>query len=292
MDILSITIDKKNKIEWMLTKCCNYKCEYCSEGKYKPSNDNNQKNLEKQAVLIKKIIIKNKQKVGFEFFGGEPTIFNLSELIKILDNEYITDYLLITNLSRDKQYYLELYNVTKYYNKKLKITASLHETQCDYKEFLNKINFLIENGLNISLQMVVNNNNLKLAKKIYKTFLHKKKFCVERDGNNKLNGSKECIEFVNSCNEKNKKTFTVNKNKILTKEELIFDKGIVNLYNYKCYINTIRIDPFGKIGTACKYNNSIDKNIYDEDYILDFEKNNKCKKNGGCNLCHFYKVEK
>lgn len=271
MIINKLELKKYNKdmmLTWEITHNCNYRCEYCFQGLNKKS-DNSQKNAEEQAVLIKKIILDNKKKIKFLFFGGEPSIFDLTKIVNILDNEFISKYSIITNLSRDKNYYLDLYNEINNRNKKLNITASLHETQCDYKEFLNKVKYLIDKNINIAITFVVNDKNINILDDINNfCFVNKIKirFNLERDANN---------EVCNCCNETIKKFELINDNKIRrifyinnTKQEYIGDNNCLNLKGYKCYLKNQTINPDGIIKYSCSFIETNYNSIYDNNIKL------------------------
>ena len=303
-DIISIYKnigDNKNKhLSWRITNNCNYRCEYCSQGLNKKS-DNNQEKLNADAEIIKNIIIKTKQKINFSFFGGEPSIFDLPKLVTIIDNKYISNYSTITNLSRDESYYKKLYNEINNRNKKLKIIASLHETQCNYKEFLNKALNLYNYGINIRIEIVIGSNNLDFCKNIisymnnnnFDDFL----FSIERDINNKISCSEASVKFANDYmkNKSSWKLFLETKNgtKKMSFQEIINDceDKILLTNGWSCQQSKVRIEPDGIIRTVCEYNDCNKYSIYDNNCIIKFDQIGKCLNTSGCNLCSVYNIK-
>lgn len=122
-------------MNWHLLDWCNYQCKYCRAGNAITKDFADKERITKQYKLI--ISRLNLIDEPFEVCigGGEPSLHpNLKEIIEGLNqNENLKSIFLFTNLSRSKNYYRELSNITE----KLVIHASYHPEYYT-QEFLNK----------------------------------------------------------------------------------------------------------------------------------------------------------
>ena len=72
-------------LSWQLTMKCNYHCSYCSQNNNKNKYEFfSQKEIEKIALRLRETIIFNNIPVRIHLTGGEPTLYNLDSVIKIL----------------------------------------------------------------------------------------------------------------------------------------------------------------------------------------------------------------
>lgn len=103
--------------------------------------------------------------------GGEPTILDLKKYISVLNktNKKI-EINILSNLSRDTQYFKELYHVAK--NILLKFTFSFHREHIDSDTFLTKYQQIqkLSNVDNTLIYMVHNQECIDLFKKNIKKY--------------------------------------------------------------------------------------------------------------------------
>lgn len=134
LDIKSIRLTKDFfQINWYVTGWCNFSCPYCIT--------NHLKNpwIKEEDILIKaqqinKLIntFYTNRKIALKLIGGEVTYYNL---IKVLNNiEHLDKVVLITNFSRELDYFYELENYCFNRRIQLVLICSLHKENKDFKE--------------------------------------------------------------------------------------------------------------------------------------------------------------
>lgn len=164
-------------ISWKLTNGCNYKCPYCIA-------QCQSKKIEKYDFvksvayqIHEKLINQIDKKISIHFVGGEPSLYNLQELLDIIRFGDETCYSfkgyrltksslkvkkvnLITNFSRKVDYYIEFMKYCKQNFIVLNLLVSYHPTECDKTEFLTKLLELQKYG-SFSVGLVFNNENIE-----------------------------------------------------------------------------------------------------------------------------------
>ena len=157
---------EKLTVSYPFSPACNFKCEYCSQGK---------KNIEKTAfktafTFNEFVAFFNKYLLKYEIFlgmtGGEPTIdTNNDFLVNLYDftanQSNIMNFSYISNLSGDEERYLE---IIKRVGKKVSFMFTIHRDFLKEKQFvyqqkavrLNKI--LTANGADFQMQEIYKPN--------------------------------------------------------------------------------------------------------------------------------------
>lgn len=194
-------------VSWKITNGCNYKCPYCIANSPNLKIDSFE-DVKKVAIGIFKALKDVKEPVRLHYVGGEPTLYDLVSLTKIINTRrQINNVNLITNLFRPKKYFLELDDYCKSVDIKLSLLASYHPTEySDNKDFLDKIKYLNERIKSFRVCFVFNNDNIE------KDVIN---FCkdndilmnisVERDNNNnKLFISKENLDYLSKLENEQK----------------------------------------------------------------------------------------
>jgi MoaA/NifB/PqqE/SkfB family radical SAM enzyme len=273
-------------LSWQLTMKCNYHCPYCSQ---KESKNKfiflSQEEIEKIALRLKETIIFNNIPVRIHLTGGEPTLYNLSNIIKILDNDLIKNYSITTNLSKDLVYYYKLSKVLK---KQISFSASLHETECDIEEFIKKANLIP----NLKVYMVATETNQNVIEKVSKKLKCEYIIRPEHDKNFNL------INFSFIKNNRNSNYVEIEDEsgvRIFSNQSDIWKKyGAINFNGYKCKRNYYKIKPNGDIyNGSCSFivNQKSEGNIL-KDIVKFNPKEIICNSNMNCNLCGKIEVYK
>lgn len=303
---ISLTPPLKNDLSilWTLTKYCPYNCEYCIQknGKVKQI-EHTQEYLEQIANKIKNILNKaGNPNTKIVFIGGEPSIFNLSDIIEKLDCACIKKYSVVTNLFQKIDYYLNLEKYVNNLNKQISFSASLHKTQCNIDDFLNKVIHL----KNCRPTLVVTTENYKDIIKLNEELKCKQVYCRLKTarGNDKIHSIEKLPDDIITYIEKhNNKYSTSKKIKVIYKNNVIknySDIGIfakdleeykLNFSNFICSVNRINIiDNKIRVGTCDDWINYQSINIEDFD-ISSVAFTKICKSNRDCFLNDFKKIE-
>jgi MoaA/NifB/PqqE/SkfB family radical SAM enzyme len=99
--------DKRLKVEWNLTRRCNFDCTYCS--KYTHDNFSEWKDLKQYKEVINKLVRCTDKELWVSLTGGEPCIYpHLMELVKYCKDSGVHYLSLCSNGSRSIEYYLKL----------------------------------------------------------------------------------------------------------------------------------------------------------------------------------------
>lgn len=154
------------KINWVLTRKCNYTCSYCTVYDNKngifPS-------LDKLKIAVDQISTYNRKKIMVTLTGGEPTIHpQFSEFVK-----YIFDSLketvsitTITNLSRTSRFFYDLSEKVKGYEKKLLFVASYHFDFAAKNKFLENAGILLKNNFRLHVSILAHPEHIELVKEL------------------------------------------------------------------------------------------------------------------------------
>ena len=279
----NLGIENYFNLTYNVTECCNYHCPYCMQGN-KPKKDTNPILIEKVSKEINKIIYKLKQQdknIDFHLIGGEVSIYDIKNLIlKNIDLSNIYRFSMVTNLSRNVEYYKELFEYLTQNKVNIRIKASYHPTEVSKEDFFNKIKNLKNYNIIPSLLLTKNEEINKYVYDIYNSLKEiniQPSVSVER-----INGIPIDVSFI-----KNKEIlsedrckfhvyYSNNEKELLTKYELL--NKIKNTKDYLCDINNSKliIGPKGNIKNAC----SQQKN---NGTIFNFKLNNQIIK---CNTSH------
>lgn len=148
-------------VSWILGRYCNYRCSYCWP--YARSDERDHRPLD---VLIQTMdsIKSQARENGFNSFhfswsGGEPTVHpQYLDLIKYysddLKNTNYQSCHMTTNLSRDIGWFKNYVEVTKELNR-VSVTASWHREMAVKEAFRDKLLFLQENDVFVTINMVM-----------------------------------------------------------------------------------------------------------------------------------------
>lgn len=169
-DIVSIEHPEKKssfRVSWKMTDFCPYSCSYCymSDSVLKAKkllNEPDQIKLEQIAShfdeMIEKLSDPN-EKVQLHFIGGEPTVFDLKNIMSKIKSPRIKVVIIQSNIYRDFSYWSNLISYLRNRNIIVNVPASFHlemlKTENARKEFLNKVT-----SFNMICKAVVNNNNI------------------------------------------------------------------------------------------------------------------------------------
>lgn len=300
LEIIKIkTIPNNNNLinlKIRLTKFCNWDCSYCIQGHNKPKKPSDESIKESIDFLIQELKDKKLDEKDIELgiIGGEVSLFNIKDLILsplIKSNIKIKKINIISNLSRDINWYKDLITYSKANNIKYFLRFSFHEDFITKETFLKKVKELIDfdgDNKKFTLEAVVNNNNFNIIKSFFnlkkKMFKEDVKLNLDADTVN-INLNQEILSFIEEVdkNDKIKKNFEVyfRGNKL---HPLLFNRNdIVDLYPLKRFpskgflckeklLSLIYDVPLKKLTGACNIN-AEDEYICDKDY---------------CRLCHKY----
>lgn len=145
-------------VSWILGRFCNYKCSYCWP--YARSDMQDYQTLEVYKNSVDSIKQQAKSN-GFSqfhwsFSGGEPTAYkDLVLLISHLDD--LSDYQslhMTTNLSPGKLFWDKWINNSNFMNRR-SITASFHSEFANEDEFIDKILFLMDHNIYVTVNQVM-----------------------------------------------------------------------------------------------------------------------------------------
>jgi organic radical activating enzyme len=148
-------------VSWLLGRYCNYKCSYCW-----PYARSDQKDHRSLATLLKALQeIKEQARKNnfnsfhFSFSGGEPSLHpSLIDLLKtISDDQHACHYQsthMTTNLSPGIGWFKKYTEATKGLSR-VSITASWHKEFSKRVDFKDKIHFLQDNNVHVTINMVM-----------------------------------------------------------------------------------------------------------------------------------------
>lgn len=146
-------------ISWIIDRFCNYKCSYCWP--YANSQVPKFATLDLYKHVIDNIVSQANSngftKFHWSFSGGEPTAYkHLTDLIiHIIEKSTVQNTVhLTTNLSPGKNYWDRWCNLTAQCSRK-SITASFHHEFADEKEFIEKILYLMEQEVFVTINQVM-----------------------------------------------------------------------------------------------------------------------------------------
>ena len=147
-------------VSWILGRFCNYNCSYCWP--YARSDNVDYYDLELYKKTIDEIKRQARQNgftdFHFSFSGGEPTAYkHFDKLIDYYSLDTTSTYQsfhMTSNCSPGLKWWNKNIGILKRFNRS-SITASFHAEYSDEKEFGDKLLFLIENGIYITINQVM-----------------------------------------------------------------------------------------------------------------------------------------
>lgn len=154
IDIEEWSSPYRSHLRWFTGHKCNYNCPYCCQ-----SGEHNDgiRDLTKDIELINRL-----RPERIQMIGGEPTIYDLPTILKQIDWSFIKSFKIFTNLSKDAQYYIDLYNISH----SIRLSASLHLDMCDPNKFLDKVRAIQKSGMLVMVTGCVDDSNIDKYKQL------------------------------------------------------------------------------------------------------------------------------
>ena len=284
-------------INWKMTLWCNYKCSYCFQKREKQTDI---ESIYKTSVKINRLIDILDENVCLQLVGGEVTYYDLEYIFNnYLTSSKIKKVTIITNFSRDVNYFNRLANLFKKRDIVINIVISCHlEYIKDFNTFYEKIKNL-DNYIKLShISIVVTNENYLTINKLFST-LNKENYSYFFSKLQLVKNQKGITEEVNHIYSKLVDTYVKDKKQwhlvFTDNTEMDFNRSELLKYNlnfrdYICYSN-VRIDVDGKVrcGT-CGLNRykymQLDSFIKLSKFEISKFLKNKCIRDS-CPLCGF-----
>lgn len=168
------------KVNWDLTRVCNYRCSYCfiyGEGK-NPPPPLPFPTLAQFRIAVDNIASLNRPWYEVTLTGGEPTIhphiFDLLSMLHETLRERLNWILIITNGSRNKSLYEKMFDLAK--SVKITMQISIHTDHVEMPHILELIENLSEN-VNMHFALMFNPAKREFVHEIYDTmFEYRKKY--------------------------------------------------------------------------------------------------------------------
>jgi organic radical activating enzyme len=134
---------------WIITRKCNYKCNYCPCTTMLFHPDCSQPSIDKTIEVYNELeLIKP---VDLIITGGEPTLKDLNYIFTNLKlSRAIT---IFTNLSQSVEYYVNLNSIHP-----LKLYCSFHPSQVNENSYIEKVNELSNYISDITIKVMVSNS--------------------------------------------------------------------------------------------------------------------------------------
>lgn len=141
-------------VSWILGRFCNYSCSYCWPYAHTSRPDHLELDLYKRTIdeIRHQAAQNGYSSFHWSFSGGEPTAYkNFLELSSkvLLDSVHMT-----TNLSPGKQWWERWLTATKL-SRRRSITASFHHEFANEQEFGDKILYLAQNDVFVTINQVM-----------------------------------------------------------------------------------------------------------------------------------------
>lgn len=148
-------------VSWLLGRYCNYNCSYCWP--YARSDQKDHRPLEVLISTMDKIKSQARENgfnsFHFSFSGGEPTVHpGFLDLLEYYSQDEMQPHYqsthMTTNLSRHIDWFEKYVGATKNLHR-VSITASWHREMAQKEAFRDKILFLQENDVHVTINMVM-----------------------------------------------------------------------------------------------------------------------------------------
>jgi organic radical activating enzyme len=147
-------------VSWILARFCNYNCSYCWP--YARSSIPDHRELKSYLDTIDEI--KRQARLNgftdfhFSFSGGEPTAYkHFDKIIEHYSSDSTTSYQsfhMTSNCSPGLKWWNKMIKSLKSFNR-TGINASFHAEHADENEFSDKLLFLINNGIYVTINQVM-----------------------------------------------------------------------------------------------------------------------------------------
>ena len=155
------------KINWLLTRRCNYKCTYCS---VKDNINGYFHDIGSLKTAVDKLSSIRKERLKFSITGGEPTIHpNYLDFLKHIfctfgDRVYVAT---VTNLSMPLSFFEKMRSLLADYLEKIHFTTSYHYEFTHKDRFLKNVRYLVHNGISVTVQILAHPEYMDIMKEIY-----------------------------------------------------------------------------------------------------------------------------
>jgi MoaA/NifB/PqqE/SkfB family radical SAM enzyme len=146
-------------VSWIIGRFCNYKCSYCWPYANTDKPDYYDLKTYKNAIdeIKRQAIANGYDKFHFSFSGGEPTAYKkFLDLVKYYE-DYESEYLSIhmtSNCSPAKSWWKRWLDATHVMDRR-SITASFHAEFANEKEFGDKLLYLQDEGVLVTINQVM-----------------------------------------------------------------------------------------------------------------------------------------
>lgn len=189
-------------IEWLLTEKCNFNCSYC--GLF-----NNLKTPETDEIKLRNFILKIKalqQKMNLEFFifGGEPFLHPKVDFVITLLHKYNVDYKFQTNLSN-----FSTNKIIKLSEKQKisKLNVSVHFEQQNINSYIENIEKLIKNNVNLNEIQIMYSHNILSEYKILKEKFPDQRILIYSISDFLVSGFSNALKEFNELKRENNSDF-------------------------------------------------------------------------------------
>ena len=149
----------------IITNQCNLHCEYCLY--YEHVNNVNKYYLSPSTINNFMDVyfndINSANPVNITISGGEPTLSPyFLDIVELCANKELIKYIFIlTNGVNNPDIFLKSNDIIQKYNKTLVVCMSIHMSQLEkIKEYFSKINYLLDNNVNVNSKAVIDPNKL------------------------------------------------------------------------------------------------------------------------------------
>ena len=147
-------------ISWILGRFCNYNCSYCWPYARSSTPDHQPFEVYKSTVdeIKRQARANGFNQFHWSFSGGEPTAYKgLLDLVRHLDDGVETPYQSVhmtTNLSPSIEWWKRWSNAVSMLARK-SLTASYHAEYSKEKDFANKILYLMDQNIHVTVNQVM-----------------------------------------------------------------------------------------------------------------------------------------
>jgi MoaA/NifB/PqqE/SkfB family radical SAM enzyme len=280
ISVKTFTNEYDVEIEWDLTTRCNYSCSYCKS--YDNTKPLSVKTLPEYEEAIDYLISYfPKKRIKIDFLGGEPMLFK--EWPELLDKVYIKGHIpkIITNLAIPLK---TLKNKLRDKNFKECIDVSFHPEFADPNSFIDKVNFLYDNGFLKTGGVLMHPDYWDICTNVFDKLQHTGKIGYSKIKNEDTNSNSIASGFIEYNEEQEKllskpSTVVTGRFTQVTYSDRVesykniddlFANGITNFKGLSCYVGKSRlhIKPGGDCyPSAClmKFTKSRMGNVYKQD---------------------------